>query len=114
VASSGRESAIAAVQLASTAVDVPITVGPTGALTELVLAHWGNPDGASFGLHLFSAAFQDEISFGGVTVPPDVSAGWHYGTARWPEGQFIRYTIDKAGTSKAVFRSRTSRRRRGG
>jgi hypothetical protein len=36
------------------------------------------------------------ISFGGVTVPRDVSAGWHYGTARWPEGQFIRYTVDKA------------------
>jgi hypothetical protein len=30
----------------------------------------------------------------GVTVPRRITAGWHHGTDRWPEGRFIRYTVD--------------------
>jgi hypothetical protein len=31
-----------------------------------------------------------------VTIPTTVVAGWEYGTKRWSEGQFIRYTVDDA------------------
>ena len=91
-----EDQATARVQLESTAIDVTITVAPNGALSELVLTRWGSPDGASFAEHIFGAAFKDEVTFGGVTLPREVTAGWHYGTARWPEGQFIRYSIDNA------------------
>jgi hypothetical protein len=39
---------------------------------------------------------RDEVTFDGFTIPRTVTAGWHYGTDRWREGQFIRYTIDRA------------------
>jgi hypothetical protein len=74
--------------------DVTITVTATGTLAELALSRWGNPGGEGFGQHSFGAAFGDEVNFSGVTLPREVVAGWHYGTARWPEGPFIRYCID--------------------
>ena len=45
--------------------------------------------------HTFGATFDNEVSFDGITLPHDVTADWDFGTARWPEGQFIRYAIDK-------------------
>ena len=91
-----EDHAIARVQLESIAIDVTITVTASGALRELVLTRWGNPASTSYAEHIFGAAFEDEVTFGGVTLPREVTAGWHYGTARWPEGQFIRYSIDDA------------------
>ena len=91
-----EDHATARVQLESAAIDVTITVASNCALSELVLSRWGNPDGTSFIEHIFGAAFKDEVTFGGVTLPREVTAGWHYGTPHWPEGQFIRYSIADA------------------
>jgi hypothetical protein len=83
---------IAKLQIGSTIVEVTITVAAAGALTELVLTRWGNAGGTSFAEHSFGARFTDEVTFGGLTLPRKVIAGWHYSTPRWPEGAFIRYS----------------------
>jgi hypothetical protein len=75
---------------------VAITVTATGALAELVLSRWGNPSGGPFAEHSFGATFQDEVTFGDITLPRKVTAGWDYRSGRWPAGPFIRYSIDHA------------------
>ena len=60
------------------------------------LRRWGNPDGHTFGNHRSGAILDDEARFGGFTLARRVTAGWHRGTDRWADGQFIRYTIDDA------------------
>jgi hypothetical protein len=86
--------ATAVLEVGSTPAEVTITVGASGALAELALQRWGNPGGASFAEYPFGATFQDQIAFAGFRLPREVTAGWHYGTPRWAEGEFIRYTID--------------------
>jgi hypothetical protein len=68
--------------------DVTLTVGSTGALTELRMTRWGNPDSGPFRPQPFGATLEGELAAGGFTIPRRVSAGW------LPEGQFIRYTVD--------------------
>lgn len=73
--------------------EVTLTIDPEGKLTELAMHRWGNPDGDSFGEHIFGARFDGDLNADGFTLPAHVTAGWHYGSDRWPRGQFIRYTI---------------------
>jgi hypothetical protein len=76
--------------------EVTLTVAVDGSLTELVMTRWGDPDKQGFGEHIFGAALHGETHFGGFMIPREITAGWHYGTDRWPEGMFIRYVIDHA------------------
>ena len=76
--------------------EITVTVGPSGALEELVMLRWGKPAGAALGSHVFGAALSDEGTFGGIAIPRQVTAGWYYGTAQWNEGAFIRWTVDGA------------------
>ena len=76
--------------------EVTLTVAADGTLSELSMTRWGNPGKEPFGPYPFGAALHGEASFEGFTIPRAITAGWHYGTDRWPEGQFIRYTIDHA------------------
>lgn len=87
------DRATALVPVGGDAHEVTLTVGPDGALTELVMDRWGDP-GGGFGLHRFGAAVHGEVGSSGFTIPRSVTAGWFYGTPRWSEGQFIRYTVD--------------------
>jgi hypothetical protein len=32
-------------------------------------------------------------TFDGLTIPSAGRFGWHFGTERWPEGEFFRYQI---------------------
>ena len=82
--------------------DVTLTIAADGALTALHLARWGNPDGEGFGAHGFGADLHGESTFDGFTIPREITAGWHYGTDRWPEGQFIRYTTEDARYRRAA------------
>jgi hypothetical protein len=59
----------------------------------------GQSGGTSVAEHSFGATSTDEVTFGGLTLPRKVTAGWHFGTPRWPEGVFIRYSIDDASYS---------------
>jgi hypothetical protein len=75
---------------------VTITVSATGVLTDVVFPRWGNPAGEPFAEYSFGATFQDQITFAGITLPRQVTAGWHVNSARWAKGQFLRYLIDNA------------------
>jgi hypothetical protein len=88
--------ATAVLPVGSTQTEVTIRVSATGVLTDLVFPRWGNPAGDPFAEYSFGATFQDQITFAGITLPRQVTAGWHVNSARWAEGQFIRYTIDNA------------------
>jgi hypothetical protein len=76
--------------------EITVTVGPSGALEELVMMRWGNPAGEAFGAHVFGAVFRDEATFDGIVIPRQATAGWHYGSDQWNEGAFIRWTVDDA------------------
>jgi hypothetical protein len=94
------DRATARVQVGPGVHEVTLTVATTGALSEVVMSRWGSTGkGASgdetFGDQVFGAALGDETTFAGFTIPRTVTAGWHYGTDRWADGQFIRYTIDE-------------------
>jgi hypothetical protein len=86
--------AVAVVRMGDVEHEVTLTVGPDGALTELVMSRWGPLGHGSFGAQPFGVTLHGELSAGGITVPRRITAGWHYGTDRWPEGQFIRSTVD--------------------
>jgi hypothetical protein len=88
--------ATAQVQVGPYSHAVTLTVAPDGRLTELVMTRWGNPDKEPFGEHVFGAALDGEATFDGFTIPRTIIAGWHYGTDRWPGGQFIRYRVGHA------------------
>lgn len=88
--------AVAAVQVGTARHEVTVTVGPDGVLTELGMDRWGAVGRGPFGLQRFGATFEGQVSAGGVRVPRRITAGWHHGTDRWPEGQFIRWTVDGA------------------
>jgi hypothetical protein len=79
-----------------TTVDVTITVDREGGLRELVLQRWGCPDPGVFDLHTFGGAFDDYITFDGVTVPTAGRVGWWWGTEEQSEGEFFRYRITDA------------------
>jgi hypothetical protein len=76
--------------------DVTLTVGRSGALAEVAMTRWGDPDNRGPGPHRFGALLDGEARFGDFVIPRRVIAGWHHGTDRWGAGQFIRYTIDEA------------------
>lgn len=92
--SADADSVVAVVRLRDTTHEVTLRVGPDGALTELVMQRWGPAGEGSFGYQVFGATFSGEFTAGGITVPRRITAGWYHGTDRWPEGQFIRYTLD--------------------
>jgi hypothetical protein len=75
--------------------DVTVTVGPDGALTELVMQRWGPLGRGSYGVLPFGATLHGEVAADGIRVPRRITAGYHFGTDRWAEGQFIRYTVDE-------------------
>jgi len=76
--------------------EVALTVAPSGALTEVVMSRWDNPDRQQFMEHTFGAQVAGEVTRDGYTIPRTVTAGWYYGTDRWAAGQFIRYAIHDA------------------
>jgi hypothetical protein len=90
------DRAVAVVRVGGDSYGVTIRVGADGALTELVMQRWGPLGRGSFGWQTFGATLDGELRVGGLTVPRRVTAGWHYGTDRWPEGQFIRWSLDGA------------------
>jgi hypothetical protein len=76
--------------------EVTLTVAADGALTSMLMSRWGAAADGSFGVRPFGAEFTDEATFDGFTIPRTVVAGWDHGTTGWPQGQFIRYTVDEA------------------
>ncbi|SDO30855.1 DUF6544 family protein [Geodermatophilus sp. DSM 45219] len=73
-----------------------LQVGQDGRLLGIVVQRWGNPGGAPFGRYPFGVAIEAEQTFTGVTVGSVLRAGWWWGTARQPEGEFFRARITGA------------------
>jgi hypothetical protein len=88
------DRAVAVLQVGGTRHEVTLTVAADGALSALVMQRWGSAGSGAFAEQPFGATLHGEITVEGVSVPRRVTAGWHYGTDRWPEGRFIRYTLD--------------------
>lgn len=88
------DRATARLQIGPVTAEVTVVISPDGMLTEMVLPRWGNPDGTGFADYTFGASFHAHRVFSGITLPSEITAGWYYGTDRWEEGQFIRYSVD--------------------
>jgi len=78
--------------------DVPLSVrariDDTGAIRSLAFDRWGDPDNTgTWGWHLCGGEVTGETCFEGLTIASAGSFGWHYGTNRWPDGEFFRYRI---------------------
>ncbi len=92
----GADRAVATVAGMAGPHEVTITVGPDGVLTDLVMRRWGPLGRGSYGELPFGASLHGEVAAGGIRIPRRITAGYHYGTDRWAEGQFIRWTVDGA------------------
>lgn len=75
---------------------VVLRVGPDGALRDVRLMRWGNPDGEPFGWYPFGVTVEEEHQFGGVTIPSVFRASWFFGTDRAARGEFFRARITRA------------------
>jgi hypothetical protein len=78
--------------------DVPLRIDyqldERGQVRSGVFDRWGDPDRTgSWGWHCCGGDVTAYRTFGGITIPSAGSLGWHYGTDRWPHGEFFRYEI---------------------
>jgi hypothetical protein len=90
------DTAAATWRIGDQAETVLLRVDPHGALRELRMQRWGNPDGEPFGRYPFGVAVDAERTFAGVTVPSTVRAGWWWGTDRQEAGEFFRAEVTEA------------------
>ncbi len=66
-----------------------------GKLLKLSLPRWGEHTEDGSYTHIpFGGEFQEEHTFGGFTIPSQISAGWWFGTERYSE--FFRAKIERA------------------
>jgi hypothetical protein len=93
----GDETAEVLLDLDGEQVAVRLSVDPEGRLTSVQTQRWGDQtDAKTFGLVPFGGHTEEERRFGDYTIPTQVSAGWWYGTERYPRHEFLRATIDSA------------------
>lgn len=65
-----------------------------GRITSLVFDRWGDPDGTGrWDWYPFGGEVTRYAPFGGLSVPAEGRMGWHFGTDRWPDGEFFRFRI---------------------
>ena len=88
------DRAVATVEVGRGTQDVTVTVGADGALTEVAMQRWGPTGRGAFGERPFGAVVEGEIVAAGLRVPRRVTAGYGFGTERWADEQFIRWTVD--------------------
>lgn len=70
-----------------------IGIETNGAVRDLVMSRWGRTRGR-FGWIPFGMVAEAEASYGNFKLVSQGRVGWWYGTARWPAGEFFRFTID--------------------
>lgn len=88
--------AVASLPVGSQDHDVTLTIAPDGRLESVTMDRWGNPDKGAYRQQLFGIECEDETVFDGFTLPARIRGGWWPGTARWPDGEFIRFALDGA------------------
>ncbi|MFH7029684.1 MAG: DUF6920 family protein [Heteroscytonema crispum UTEX LB 1556] len=76
-------------------VTLTLFIDSDGKLLKLSFPRWGeHTDDGSFTYIPFGGEFQEERTFGGFTIPSQMSLGWWFGTDRYSE--FFRATIEQA------------------
>jgi hypothetical protein len=77
-------------------VTLTLVIDPTnGKLLKLSVPRWGDKtEDGSYTYIPFGGEYQEEHTFGGFTIPSQMSAGWWFGTDRYLE--FFRATIEQA------------------
>jgi hypothetical protein len=88
------DRAVATLEVGERTHEVTVTVGDDGALAALAMQRWGPLGRGTFGERPFGATFDGELATGGLRVPRRVTAGYGFGTDRWADEQFIRWTVD--------------------
>lgn len=74
--------------------ELRLDVDEAGRLRRLVIGRWGNPDDEGWRTVAFGGEVLEERSFGALTVPARMVAGWWPGEERFEEGQFFRVVLD--------------------
>jgi uncharacterized protein (DUF924 family) len=76
-------------------ITLTLVIDTDGKLVKLFLQRWGNQtEDSSYTYIPFGGEYQEERTFGGFTIPCQISAGWWFGTDRYLE--FFRATIKQA------------------
>jgi hypothetical protein len=88
--------AIAHVSVGETTCPVTIEVAVDGRLVGCTLPRSGGPGKNPDREQAFHVAFDDEVTFGGFTIPAHFTAGWDWDGARWAGGPFFRADVDHA------------------
>jgi hypothetical protein len=77
----GPDTARVHIQSVSPALDLEITLGPTGSIKEIVGQRWSNANPEKiFRYQPFGGTVQEEGTFDGYTIPSVMSVGNNYGT----------------------------------
>lgn len=85
---------VAAFTVGGVPIELQQHIDATGRVLSVVFDRWGDPDETgTWGWHRFGGELWAMRSFKGLTIPTAGRMGWHYGTDRWPEGEFFRFEI---------------------
>ena len=90
----GPDEATARWTIDDQVVSLEIGVGPAGELREARTQRWGNPDGAGYRLLPYSVVVDREHTFGAVTVPARVRAGWWFSNGAFQRGASMQVLVD--------------------
>jgi hypothetical protein len=83
-------------RLGDTPIAVHCTLDPEAQIKSFVFDRWGDPDSTGrWAWHPFGGEITGQRTFSGLTIPSKGRLGWHFGTDRWPAGEFFRYEITK-------------------
>jgi hypothetical protein len=91
-----EHSALALLPYGGDTLEVRITTADSGALQRVDIDRWARLGRGTYRLHPFTAEIHREATFGGYTVPSQLTAGYPSHTEPWPGSAFIRTTIDEA------------------
>lgn len=85
----------ASINIDETPTKLTIYINPDGKVQKISFLRWGEhtPD-SSFTEIPFGGEFQSEQTFGGYTIPSEVSLGWWFGTDSYSD--FFRAKIERA------------------
>ena len=85
--------AVASWRVGSRVDRVRLQVASNGALMSVALRRWGRPPGTPYGRYPFGVRFDDEQTFGPITIPSTMHAHWWWGTEMVDAGEFYRARI---------------------
>ena len=93
-AATGDDELTARYQLDDTPVECRYRLDACGLIRSFWFDRWGDPDGTgTWGWHRFGGEISAHRTFGSLTIPSAGRLGWHFGTPRWPDGEFFRFEL---------------------